>query len=148
MESRPQVSLRRGESWVASSAHCNAGSTGTLATQRAAVSLGGVRIETFASTWPDRLLARKYVWRAAAFWAAVHLFLWVVSGGEVIGLDPVAALALAAMGGWLGVFDAMKRDELPFLRNLGVYPSTVAAVWICVTVTLEVAAHVGSRYLT
>ena len=106
-----------------------------------------MRIVNLAVSWPDRLLSLKYIQRAAGFWTAVHFFLWIVSGGEIIGLDPVAALALAAIGGWLGVFDALKRDELPFLRNLGVYPSMVAVIWTGVAVMLEIGAHVLSRYV-
>lgn len=114
-----------------------------LATRRAAVSLHGVRIEKLSATWPDRLLALAYVRRAAAFWAAIHIFLWIVGNGAIMSLAPLPAVTLVGIAGGLGVFDAMKRDELLFLRNLGVHPAMVAVIWIGVAALLELSAHLA-----
>jgi len=108
------------------------------------VSLNGVHSDKLASGMPDRLLAVRYVRRAAGFWVAVHLFLGVVSGGVVLALDPPAALLLFAIAGGLGVFDATKRHELLFLQNLGVPRSMVAVLWIATAATLELSAHLVS----
>ena len=74
---------------------------------------------------------------------AVHIFFGLVTGGAVVALDPLTSLLLFAIAGGLGVFDAMKRDELLFLQNLGVHRSMVAVVWIATAATLELSAHVA-----
>ncbi len=110
------------------------------------VSLNGVRTTRLSAPWPDRLLAWAYVRRAAAFWGSLHVFLWIVSGATVTALEPLPALAMVAMAGGLGVFDAKKRHELLFLRNLGVRPAMVAAVWLGTATLLEMSMHVAMGF--
>ena len=98
----------------------------------------GVLTDRFAALCPDRLLVRRYVWRAAAFWLASHAFLLIGSGGTVVSLGGVAAVGLVAVAGWLGMFDANKRHELQFLRNLGAPLWSVAAIWCVVAALLEI----------
>ncbi len=43
------------------------------------------------------------------------------------------------IGGTLGFIDARRRNELLFLQNLGIAPSTVVGTWAVTILILEIA---------
>jgi hypothetical protein len=52
-----------------------------------------------------------------------------------------ARIALVMLGGAVGWLDSDRRQELLFLRNLGVHPLTVSAMWCSTLVALEILLH-------
>jgi len=99
-----------------------------------------MRMGSPATNWPDRLLGVAFIRRAAALWTAIHIFVLAGSGGTVMSLEPLPAIAMVAMAAGLGVFDAKKRHELLLLQNMGVRPAMVMAIWAGVALLLETLA--------
>ena len=87
--------------------------------------------------WPNPLLLRSAVPRAASTWILLHGILGIVSGGDIIQLSSRAALLFAGFTAWLGYIDAKRRNELLFFGNLGIHPVSILAIWFLVVAGLE-----------
>jgi hypothetical protein len=63
--------------------------------------------------------------------------LFVLSGGEVVGLTLRALVLLALFGGAVGIADSRRRQEFLFLMNLGIPASAVPLTWVSIIVGFE-----------
>lgn len=83
-------------------------------------------------------LFRIYSLRATRFWLAVHVAIALLTFGETIALRLLPALALTCLAGLVGFLDSRRNEELLFLRNLGMGPTTVVTCWMVVIMLLEI----------
>lgn len=72
-------------------------------------------------------------------WAAVHAFVAVVTGAEVVVFAIPTSLALVVISGAIGLVDTRRRREVTMLGNLGVAPVVPAALWAATVLVLELA---------
>lgn len=84
-------------------------------------------------------MVRRYAFRAAVLWFALHFFLAIFAGFASLRVPLTSVLILMLIGGTLGFIDARRRNELLFLQNLGIAPSTVVGTWAVTILILEIA---------
>ena len=91
------------------------------------------------------LLLRRIALRACFAWLLLHGMLFVLSGGEVVGLSLHASALLALFGGILGIVDSRRRQESLFLMNMSIPASAVPITWVAGIVGLESLLHLATR---
>lgn len=89
-------------------------------------------------------MIRAYPVRALMLWLALHIFLFVVSGGDILALGTRATLVLAAIGAVVGRADTSRRHEYGLLGNLGIPKHAPAAIWAATMIVVEIALRLAA----
>ncbi len=77
-------------------------------------------------------------------WLALHIFLFVVSGGDILALGTRAALVFAVIGAVVGHADTSRRHEYGLLGNLGFPRQAPEAIWAATMIVLEIVLRLAA----
>lgn len=92
-----------------------------------------------------RMLFVRFLWNYSILRTVFGWFAGIISpseNGTILGLTPLAAIALIAFSGATGILDCRWRRELPFLANLGTGTAEIFLFGVVAGTVIEIVLTV------